>query len=88
MGDASGAGVPLGERRLEYRAAVLDCASMIGILKSAPAVERLSRHEIDPEYRRLRTQVFVGIFLGYAAYYLVRNTLALAIPDIIKERHL
>ena len=26
-----------------------------------------------------------GIFLGYAAYYLVRNNLALAIPDILRE---
>jgi hypothetical protein len=26
----------------------------------------------------------IGIFGGYAAYYLVRNNLALAIPDILK----
>ena len=31
-----------------------------------------------------RRQVFAGIFVGYAAYYLVRNTLALAIPDILR----
>ena len=29
--------------------------------------------------------MFAGIFLGYAAYYLVRNNLALAIPDILVE---
>lgn len=40
---------------------------------------------IDADYRRLRRQVFVGIFIGYAAYYLVRNNLALAIPDILRE---
>jgi OPA family glycerol-3-phosphate transporter-like MFS transporter len=40
---------------------------------------------VDPAYRRLRRQVFVGIFAGYAAYYLVRNNLALAIPDILRE---
>ncbi len=28
---------------------------------------------VDPEYRRLRIQVFVGIFVGYAGYYLVRK---------------
>src|SRR4030095_10097432 len=28
---------------------------------------------------------YAGIFVGYASYYLVRNTLALAIPDILKE---
>jgi OPA family glycerol-3-phosphate transporter-like MFS transporter len=39
----------------------------------------------DPGYRRLRRQVFIGIFVGYAAYYLVRNNLALAIPDILRD---
>jgi OPA family glycerol-3-phosphate transporter-like MFS transporter len=29
--------------------------------------------------------VFLGIFVGYAGYYLVRNNLALAIPDILRE---
>ncbi len=58
---------------------------MIGLLKPAPHVKRLSADRIDPTYRRLRRQVFAGIFVGYAAYYLVRNNLALAIPDILKE---
>jgi OPA family glycerol-3-phosphate transporter-like MFS transporter len=40
---------------------------------------------IDREYRRHRRSVFAGIFAGYAAYYLVRNNLALAIPDILKD---
>jgi OPA family glycerol-3-phosphate transporter-like MFS transporter len=58
---------------------------MFGLFKTAASIEPLSAHEVDPEYRRLRRQVFGGIFLGYAAYYLVRNNLALAIPDILKE---
>jgi OPA family glycerol-3-phosphate transporter-like MFS transporter len=57
---------------------------MIGFLRSAQEVERLHPDQIDPEYKRLRRQVFVGIFLGYAAYYLVRNNIALAMPDILK----
>ena len=40
---------------------------------------------LDREYRRHRRSVFAGIFAGYAAYYLVRNNLALAIPDILAE---
>src|SRR5207237_7912475 len=40
---------------------------------------------IDREYRRHRRSVFAGIFVGYAGYYLVRNNLALAIPDILRE---
>src|SRR5436190_15315345 len=41
--------------------------------------------DVDREYRRHRRSAYVGIFAGYAGYYLVRNTLALAIPDILKE---
>src|SRR5438094_460568 len=40
---------------------------------------------VDREYKRHRRSVFAGIFVGYAGYYLVRNNLALAIPDILKE---
>jgi OPA family glycerol-3-phosphate transporter-like MFS transporter len=58
---------------------------MIGPLKPAPHIERLPSQEIAPCYGRLRRQVFAGIFVGYAAYYLVRNNLALAIPDILRE---
>ena len=41
--------------------------------------------KIDPEYQRLRRQVFLAIFVGYAGYYLVRKNFALAIPDILKD---
>jgi OPA family glycerol-3-phosphate transporter-like MFS transporter len=58
---------------------------MIGFLSPAPAAPLLPRSDIDQAYRRYRWQVFTGIFVGYAAYYLVRNNLALAIPDILKE---
>lgn len=58
---------------------------MFSILKPAPAIPPLPPERIDPEYRRLRWQVFAGIFIGYAGYYLVRKNFALAIPDILKE---
>ncbi|MDB6140761.1 MAG: glycerol-3-phosphate transporter [Verrucomicrobiaceae bacterium] len=58
---------------------------MISFLKPAPAIERLPVDQIDLEYKRLRRQVFVGIFIGYAAYYLVRKNFALAIPDILHD---
>src|SRR5580765_3284979 len=41
--------------------------------------------DVDREYRRHRRSAYAGIFVGYASYYLVRNTLALAIPDILRE---
>jgi OPA family glycerol-3-phosphate transporter-like MFS transporter len=58
---------------------------MISLLKPAPAAERLPLDRVDPIYRRLRWQVFAGIFIGYAAYYLVRKNFALAMPDILRE---
>jgi len=57
---------------------------MLGVLMPAVEAPRLAADRIDPEYRRLRRQIFVGIFVGYAAYYLVRNTFALVIPDLLK----
>ena len=36
--------------------------------------------EADAKYKRLRWQVFIGIFIGYAGFYLVRKNLSMAIP--------
>lgn len=58
---------------------------MIGLLKPAAFVADLPADQVDPEYRRLRRRVYAGIFVGYAGYYLVRNNLALAIPDLLAE---
>src|SRR5580700_10601111 len=58
---------------------------MIGLLKPAAFAAPLPPEQVDPTYRRLRLQVFFGIFIGYAGYYLVRGNLALAIPDILRE---
>jgi MFS transporter, OPA family, glycerol-3-phosphate transporter len=52
---------------------------------ASPPVPLVPGDRIPSTYRRLRIQVFAGIFIGYAAYYLVRNNLALAIPDILRE---
>jgi OPA family glycerol-3-phosphate transporter-like MFS transporter len=59
---------------------------MIGFLKPAAFAAELPGDRVDPEYRRLRRRVYAGIFVGYAGYYLVRNNLALAIPDLLAER--
>lgn len=56
---------------------------MIGFLKPAAHKELLPDNKIDPTYKRLRLQVFLGIFLGYAGYYLVRKVFSLAMPDLI-----
>ena len=57
---------------------------MIAFLRPAPASAPLPPPLVKRAYPRLRRQVFIGIFIGYAGYYLVRNNLALAIPDILK----
>ena len=36
--------------------------------------------EADARYKRMRIQVFLGAFIGYAGFYLVRKNLSLAIP--------
>ena len=38
--------------------------------------------EADRRYRALRWQVFLGAFIGYAAFYIVRKNLSMAIPSI------
>ncbi len=38
--------------------------------------------EADARYKALRWQVFSGAFLGYAAFYIVRKNLSMAIPSI------
>ncbi len=46
--------------------------------------ELLPKDKIDSEYKKMRLKVFLGAFLGYAGYYLVRKNLALAIPGMIQ----
>jgi len=58
---------------------------MFGIFKPAMHIERLSEEEISPTYKRLRWQLFFGIFIGYAGYYLVRKNFSLAMPYLISE---
>ena len=57
---------------------------MISLLRPAAEIPRLSPERVDGVYRRLRWQVFAGIFVGYAGYYLVRKNFALAMPDILR----
>jgi len=57
---------------------------MIGIFKPSPEIPRLPADKVDPTYRRLRWQVFGGIFFGYAAYYFVRGNFDLAQKGLIE----
>jgi len=55
----------------------------MNIFKPAAHKELIAEDKIDASYKSLRFKVFVGIFLGYAGYYLVRKVFSLAMPDLI-----
>ncbi len=42
----------------------------------------MSGKEADTKYKKLRWQVFLGIFIGYAGFYIVRKNLSMAIPGL------
>ena len=58
---------------------------MIGLLKPPPHKELLPKEKIDSTYTRLRWQVFIGVFIGYAGYYLVRKNFSLVMPDLVEH---
>lgn len=59
---------------------------MFEIFKPANHQPRLADQHIDHQYKSLRWQVFIGIFIGYAGYYLVRKNFSLAMPFLIQEQ--
>ncbi|WP_010502928.1 glycerol-3-phosphate transporter [Paenibacillus elgii] len=58
---------------------------MFNLFKPAPPIDRLPNEKIDSEYKKLRLQVFLGIFIGYAAYYLLRKNFSLAMPYLTAQ---
>ncbi|GAF40036.1 glycerol-3-phosphate transporter [Agrilactobacillus composti DSM 18527 = JCM 14202] len=52
------------------------------LLKPHIATEKVPQEKVDETYKKLRLQVFLGIFIGYAGYYLLRNNFSLAIPQL------
>lgn len=56
--------------------------SVLSWLKPAAHKPMLPNEQIDPEYKKLRLQVFLGIFIGYAGYYLIRKNFSMVMPDL------
>ena len=52
-------------------------------LAPPPHKDQLPEEQIADSYKRRRWQVFAGIFMGYAAYYLVRKNFSLAMPYLL-----
>ncbi len=58
---------------------------LMRFLQPAPHRETLPAGEVDPAYKKLRLQVFLGIFLGYAGYYLIRKNFSMIMPDLQEQ---
>lgn len=44
----------------------------------------IEKEQVDVTYKSMRLKVFIGIFIGYAAYYLVRKNFSLAMPYLLE----
>ncbi len=58
---------------------------MLKFLRPKSFQQALPESQIDPAYKKLRFKVFLGIFIGYAAYYLVRKNFSLIMPNLIEQ---
>ena len=58
---------------------------MFAFFRPAAHQAPLPEERVDSTYRRLRWQIFAGIFFGYAGYYLLRKNFSLAMPYLIDE---
>jgi OPA family glycerol-3-phosphate transporter-like MFS transporter len=58
---------------------------MISFLKPAPHIAELPVDKQGPLYARLRWQIFLGIFFGYAGFYLIRKNFSLAVPYLVEQ---
>jgi OPA family glycerol-3-phosphate transporter-like MFS transporter len=59
---------------------------LTAFLAAPPPAPRLDDATVARRYPRLRLQVFLGIFIGYAAYYLIRNNVPL-VSTILKDEN-
>ncbi|MFC0672483.1 MFS transporter [Brachybacterium hainanense] len=56
-----------------------------GFLAAPPPRPRLSDEEVRRIYPRRRFGVFMGIFIGYAGFYLIRNNVSLVAPLLMED---
>ncbi|WP_445435868.1 glycerol-3-phosphate transporter [Candidatus Borreliella tachyglossi] len=58
---------------------------LFNFLSPAPHIKRVDKESEDSLYKRLRLQVFISIFIGYAGFYLTRKIFSFAMPELEKE---
>ncbi|MDO5048407.1 MAG: MFS transporter [Actinomycetaceae bacterium] len=54
-------------------------------LRAPEPAPRLPKEVVDKKYPSLRLQVFLGIFIGYAGFYLIRNNISAVAPLLIED---
>jgi MFS transporter, OPA family, glycerol-3-phosphate transporter len=59
--------------------------NFLSIFSPAAHISRLPKSKIDPTYKKLRLRVFLGIFIGYAGFYLLRKNFSLAMPYLEQQ---
>ncbi len=57
---------------------------MINFLKSRPAAVQVDVAKVQETYAALRLRALFGVFIGYAAFYFVRNNFVLSTPYLMK----
>jgi OPA family glycerol-3-phosphate transporter-like MFS transporter len=55
---------------------------MSSFLAPPPYKKEMTGPEVDSTYKKKRLQVFLGIFIGYAGFYIVRKNFSMAIPGL------
>ncbi|AVQ33540.1 glycerol-3-phosphate transporter [Staphylococcus muscae] len=58
---------------------------MFNFLKPPKPAQPVADQHVDETYKKLRFQVFMGIFLGYAGYYLLRKNFSIAMPYLAEQ---
>lgn len=58
---------------------------MLSLLKKGPSANKVPAEKIQATYGRYRIQALLSVFLGYLAYYIVRNNFTLSTP-YLKEQ--
>jgi OPA family glycerol-3-phosphate transporter-like MFS transporter len=58
---------------------------LFSFLKPAPHIEKLSVEQADSAYKKYRYKNFIGIFIGYACYYMLRKNFSLVMPYLMQN---
>ncbi|EPF0317240.1 phosphoglycerate transporter PgtP [Enterobacter chuandaensis] len=61
---------------------------MLSELKKIPRVSPIPDEKVPEVYRRYRIQALLSVFLGYLAYYIVRNNFTLSTPYLKEQLEL